>query len=431
MIHPSYLAQKIEVIFPEIVSLRRDLHSHPELSEQEIRTEDKICEYLTSLKIPFQRGIAGHGVVATIQLGNPCISSPAVGIRADIDALPIQEAVDVSFRSQVPGVMHACGHDIHTAILLGTAKMLKEISDKQFISLGPGVHGDLFGNIDGTVKLFFQPAEETVGGASSMIEAGCLENPHVSAVIGLHIAPHLPAGSIEFCRGKMNAASDEFTITVKGQSAHGAKPHEGADALLSACQIVSSLQSVVSRRISPLDSAVVTVGQFQSGTKNNIIAKKAICYGILRTLEPKIRPLAKREISTIVKKTAEAFGTDASVDFIESYPALINDAQIEAILEETANQLLPEKNIFFMPYPSMGTDDFSYFCHATKAAYFNLGSSFPDNGKTNEAQSVNKKGEDHPPQSLHSEFLCPDESCMKTGILMETAVVLRLLSYLK
>lgn len=386
---------QVAAILDEIIAIRRDFHAHPELSEQEERTEAKISEYLTAWGIPHETGVAGHGVVGLIRGKGP----HTVAIRGDIDALPIQEKNDVPYRSQNPGVMHACGHDIHTAVLLGTAKLLKAMEDE----------------LPGTVKLLFQPAEETVGGALPMIKAGCLEHPRVDAVIGLHVEPDIITGGLEFRRGSMNAASNEFTITVEGVSSHGARPHNGVDSILAASQIVNALQSVSSRNVAATDPVIVTVGQLNAGTAPNVLAGEAVMKGMIRTLNPATRALAVRRVEELAKLTAEAYGAKARVDFIESYPALINNDEIEDILERTAAQYFAPEQIFFRPESSMGAEDFSYFCDAVKGAYFNIGT---------------KTSPDAPTVALHNEFYCPDEGCIRAGITMEYAGALAILDKL-
>ena len=263
----------IAEIFKEVVEIRRDFHMHPELSEHEERTMRKISEYLTAWNISHQTNIGGHGVVGMIEGKARSATGrkyDAVGLRADIDALPIQEEVDCAFRSVHAGVMHACGHDIHTAMLLGTAKILKALEDQ----------------FSGTVKLFFQPAEETVGGAAQMIRDGCMEAPVVGAVLAFHVAPYLPTGTIEFCRGKMNAATCDLSIKVEGISCHGAHPEGGVDAIVVGAQIVTALQSIISRNLSPTNAGIITVGQFHAGVKDNVIAGSAKLTGTLRALDP-------------------------------------------------------------------------------------------------------------------------------------------------
>lgn len=394
------IKHRIDEIYDEILEIRRDLHAHPELSENEVRTSHKISAYLSSLKINHETGVAGYGIIATIIGKRKSISNqrfPVVAIRADMDALPICEMVDIPFRSTTEGVMHACGHDIHTAIMLGAAKLIKELEDK----------------ISGTVKFFFQPSEETIGGAMRMIEYGCMENPKVDAVIGLHVSPYIPAGAVEFCRGKMNAASTEFKIKVDGISCHGAHPDNGVDPIFVASQIITSLQSIVSRNISPTNPAVVTIGQFHSGTKDNIIPAQATLSGIIRVLDSNSQILVKDRVETISINTAKALGASASVSFNDSYPTLINDDELEYIIENVANKHFEKDQIFFLPKPSMGAEDFSYFSEISKAVYFNIGT------KTKDEKVL---------QSLHSEYYNPDESCIKSGLLMEVISVLELLN---
>ncbi len=395
--------QEIDAIYDEIVAIRRDFHAYPELSEQEVRTAAKVSSYLTAWGIPHETGIAGHGIVATLEGKQAPAADQAftvVGIRADMDALPIAEKAAVPFCSTVEGVMHACGHDMHTAILLGAAKILKAHENE----------------LPGTVKFFFQPAEETVGGAKPLIDAGCLENPKVDGVLALHVAPTMPVGIVEFCPGKMNAASTEFQITVEGTSCHGAHPDLGVDPILAACHVVTALQSIVSRTLSPTNAGLVTVGQFHGGHANNVIPKEVLLSGIIRALDNDTRALLKEKVQLVATQTAQAFGAKADIVFKDSYPALVNDDDVQEIIKEVAYSHLPKSAIHFMPEPSLGADDFSYFTNATKALYFNIGTKSPN--------------ETHP-QTLHSEWFNPDESAMKVGMLMEVMGVLALLNHKK
>ncbi|MBN7773214.1 M20 metallopeptidase family protein [Clostridium aminobutyricum] len=397
------IERKIEEILEEIICIRRDFHTNPELSEYEVRTAQKISEYLTAWEIPHQTGVAGNGIVALLQgkkVQDEAKRFQTIGIRADMDALPIQEAVDVPFRSVKSGVMHACGHDIHTAILLGTARIFKELEE------------DLTGN----VKFFFQPSEETVGGAERMIQEGCMENPKVDVVIGLHVAPEIPVGCIEFCKGKMNAASTEFKIWVEGIECHGAHPETGIDPIVAASHIVCALQSIVSRNTSPTQPTVITVAQFHAGKKNNIIPKEAVLSGIIRTLNMKSRTFLKKRVEELAVLCAESFGAKARVQFTDSYPVLINDEEIESILEKAARQFLPKNKILHCSEPSMGADDFSYFSRVAKTVYFNIGT-------LSEGESV--------PQRVHSAHFNPDEQCIEVGMTMEILGTLELLSQKK
>lgn len=390
----------VENIYDEVVEIRRDLHKYPELSEQEFRTAKKICEKLDQYNISYVDKVAGNGIVATIY-GDKVIENQrfkVVAVRADMDALPITELTALEFKSQNKGIMHACGHDIHTAVMLGTAKLLNSMKSE----------------FSGCIKFFFQPAEESIGGAERMIESGCMEDPKVDAVIGLHVTPTLESGCVEFCPGKMNAASTEFEIIVNGESCHGAHPDNGIDSILTACHMVTALQSIVSRNLDPAEPGLITVGQFHSGNRNNIIPKDATISGIIRTLDNDTQALIKQNIIRTAKNTAQAFGANADIYFEDSYPALVNDSLIQKIIQEVAFKHLKKSDIYFMEKPSMGSEDFSYFSKHARSLFFNIGCKF-DGDNSN--------------QALHSEYFCPDENCMKTGILMEVLGVLAILDF--
>lgn len=384
---------RIDEIFDEVVEFRRDLHMYPELSEEEKETSQRIQEKLKALGVDFQADIAGHGVVGTIYGQN---RDHAVGIRADIDALPIHEQTEFSYKSTVPGVMHACGHDIHTAILYGTAKVLSEIKD----------------SLPGSVKLFFQPSEETVGGAKQMIEQGCLDMPKVRSVVGLHVESTVPAGSVLFTPGPMNAASCEFYVTVIGKSCHGAHPDAGIDPLLPACNMVSALQSIITRRLDPAETGLITVGQFHSGTKNNVIPGETKFSGIIRTLNLSNRDLIKQQIEKLCTSIAESYGASCIVEFHDSYPSLENDDELYSWVKDSAAEILGKDKIIVQAKPSLGADDFSYFCHESRGLYYMIGTGLED-GKTS--------------YPIHSEFFNPDEECIRVGILTEVAAALKIL----
>ena len=263
------------------VALRREIHSHPELSDREEQTSALVCRELERLNIPYTVLPGMHGVVGMISSGR---EGPTVALRADMDALPIQEQTGLAFASQKEGVMHACGHDVHTAVLLGTASVLAE-------------NKALF---RGNVKLFFQPAEEGVGGAKRMIAAGCMENPHVEAVFGLHSAPRLPAGKIGTKPGWTSASSDEIKIRVHGKSAHGASPDEGVDAIYIASQLVVALYGLMARRVRGTDSIALNVGKFHAGNANNIICECAELEAMYRTFRADTRQRMKQEICDLV-----------------------------------------------------------------------------------------------------------------------------------
>ncbi len=391
------IRQKIDEIFLKVVAFRRDLHMYPELSEAEERTSARICEELQKLGIPF-KVTPQKAVIATIE-GRAAASSgkySGLGIRADFDALPIREETGLEYSSMNPGVMHACGHDMHTAILLGTGMILNEMRNS-------------FG---GFVKLFFQPAEETVGGAKNMIEAGCMENPDIDVVIALHVAPDVKSGRLQFCPGKMNAATANLFIDVEGVSCHGAHPDQGVDALLASSNIVTALQAVVARNLSPTQPGIVTVGTFHSGQKENVVAGSAKMTGTLRALDMDTMSKIKKHVKVTAEGIASAYGAKASVRMIDSYPSLENNIKLGKLMELLAKELLGEENVEYMEAPSLGADDFAFFTQYCDGVYMNLGTT---------------TGKEVYPQKLHSEFFSPDEEAMKTGILMETMAAFKLL----
>ena len=388
------IKKRIDEIFEELVEIRRDFHMHPELSESEHRTSEKICEYLDAWGIEYQKGIAKTGVVGIIRGKTP---GRCVAARADIDALPVQEATNCIFKSVNDGVMHACGHDIHTTVLLGVAKILKELENE----------------LKGNVKLIFQPAEETVGGAERMIKENCMKNPDVEYITGVHVMPYLNAGFVELKYGKLNAATNSVKINVKGKTGHGAYPDTAIDAIVVSSYIITALQSFISRNISPLNSVVLSLGKINGGTKGNIICGEVEMIGTLRTLDPKTRQFAKERITQIVENTAKAHGAEATVSLEDGYSALICDDDVMDVVVDTAKRILGEDKIYMKEFPSMGAEDFSYFCEVAKGAFYSIGCGV-------------KEGNNNAP--LHSEFFEADEECIKTGVLMQTEVLLNLLN---
>lgn len=389
--------QKIDEIFPKVVAFRRELHMYPELSEAENRTSSRICEELEKLGIPFTV-TPQKAVIATIEGRGkgPAVKYKGLGIRADFDALPVQEQTGLEYSSKNPGVMHACGHDIHTAVLLGTGMILNEMRD----------------NFAGVVKLLFQPAEETVGGAKDMIEAGCMENPEIDSVIALHVTPDVKSGRMQFCPGKMNAATATLHIDVEGVACHGAHPDQGVDALLAASNIVTALQAVVARNLSPTQPGVVTIGTFNSGQKENVVAGSAKMTGTLRALDMDTMNTIKKHVKATAEGIAAAYGAKAHVRIVDGYPSLENDIELGKIMEALAKELLGGENVEYMDAPSLGADDFAFFTQYCDGVYMNLGTT---------------TGREAHPQKLHNEFFSPDEEAMKTGILMETMAAFKLL----
>jgi len=375
--------KRIDEIFDELVQIRRDFHMHPELSQNEFRTQRKIREYLNKW------GIENYICAETGVLGI---------IRGDIDALPIHEENDVPYRSVTPGVMHACGHDAHAAIVLGTAKIIKELADSE-------------DSVNGNVKIFFQPAEETIGGAERMIREGCMEEPKVDYVLGLHVQPYLNAGKVELKYGKLNASTDSINIVLKGKAVHGAYPDKGIDAIVMAGYVITALQSIVSRNTSPLNPVAISLGKISGGVKDNIIADEVKITGTLRTLDDETRQYTKDRISNIVKNTARAFGGEGLTTFYEGYKALINNNEVVDIIKENAIKLLGKENVEFKKLPSLGAEDFSYFMDVAKGAFFHLGCGNPAKGITS---------------PIHTEHFDIDEECLKVGVRLQVENVITL-----
>lgn len=371
-----------------------DFHKHPELGWQEHYTSSKICSLLTEMGISHEQGVPGTAVVGLLK-GN--LPGKTIALRADIDALPIQEKTTLAYASLNKGVMHACGHDAHTTILLGTAKILSGMRDK----------------IQGQVKFLFQPDEENEGGALPMIRKGCLENPDVDYVLGLHVDETLPAGKIHYKYGKMAAASDYINITITGKSSHGASPEEGIDALLVAANILTTLQTIIAREISPSNSVALTFGKISAGKRVNILAEKVEFNGTLRTLDEKTRNFCKARIVEIVKHVAKSMRAEGSVEIIPSYAPLINDDFVTDQVKEVAVQILGSKNVAEMEAPSLGVEDFSFYLEQVPGAFYNLGCI-----KTGKPES----------QILHNPYFEVDQGCLGVGVLLQVANTLNLLS---
>lgn len=351
---PNEILVKAKNIKDWMVEIRRDFHKNPELSREEFRTRDKIVEYLEDLGIDYKTGVADTGVLAIIW-GKK--QGKTVALRADMDALPIQDKKDVDYKSKVAGKMHACGHDAHLAILLGAARILKGMEEK------------LMGN----VKLFFQPAEETVGGAKPMIKAGVMENPKVHAVFGLHVSTEIDIGGIGIKYGQMNAYSDNIKITIYGKNSHGAYPQEGVDAIVVASQVVIALQSIVSRNVDPKNSAVVTIGTINGGSQNNIIAGKVELSGTIRTLDPNTRSLVIKKVKDITSQISAGMGARAEVIIEEGYIALINRDEIVDIVKRSGEEILGSDKVTILKDTSLGVEDFAYFAKAAPSAFYRLG----------------------------------------------------------
>ena len=345
--------QQAQELLPWLIEVRRDFHQYPELGFAEFRTQEQIMRYLDEMGIPHVKA-AGTGIVGLIQGGRP---GAVVALRADIDALPILEAEDREYRSKIPGRMHACGHDAHTTCLLGAARILNGIKEE----------------LPGTVKLFFQPAEETDGGALPMIKEGVLDNPKVDAVFGLHVSADIPVGQIGVKYGQMNAASDDLHITVRGENGHGAYPHSGRDAIVIAAHVITALQTIVSRNVDPRQAAVITLGVIQGGTATNILAQEVKLSGTIRTLDPKVRAFVKERVREVADLTARSLGGEAEVTMLEGYTALINNDELVDLVKRNGEELLGPQNVRINPLPNMGVEDFAYFAEHVPGAFYHLG----------------------------------------------------------
>jgi amidohydrolase len=340
---------------PELVALRNKLHQHPELAFEEHETAKAVTDFLKRLKIPSRGGLGKTGVVAVLEGGKP---GPTIGIRADMDALPIHEQTGLAFASKVPGKMHACGHDVHTVIALGVAAVLSELK----------------GELKGKVKFIFQPAEETLSGAQAMIADGALEDPKLDLILGYHNWPAVPAGKVGYNAEAVMAAADAFDITLKGRDGHGAHPHLAVDTLAAAAHLVAQLQTIVSREVKPTSAAVLTIGELHAGRARNIIAGTAELKGICRTLEPGVSEKVEAAVRRMLEGLKTAMRVEYTLDWKRVAPPLRNDPAILQRLLESARQTLGLDNVLQLPEPSMGSEDFAWFAEKVPAAHLRIGS---------------------------------------------------------
>lgn len=386
-------------IIDRVISLRRDIHSHPELSQHEERTSDIAANVLESLGLEVQRNINGFGVVGLLRGKNA--GAKTVALRADMDALPLKEATGLQYASVNDGVMHACGHDSHTAILLGAAMVLS------------GMKNELNGN----VKFMFQPAEELnpIGGAPGMISAGVLENPNVNAIFALHVWPTYETGKIAMRPGAQMAASDRIYITVHGKTAHGSRPDQGVDAVVIASHIVTGLQTIVSRSVSPLDSAVVTIGTIHGGNRYNVIADRVELEGTVRTLSAEVQEAMPEIIARTAKNIALSFGGECEVKYVKGYPPMINDKNLTDLACNSVRKYLGDNALIIPEQPDLTAEDFAFFARERPSVMAWLGC---------RPESVNIKDM----AMLHNNKFCPDENCFKYGIEFFTGCVLDFLN---
>ncbi|MES2347776.1 MAG: M20 aminoacylase family protein [Pseudomonadota bacterium] len=347
------LVEPIIAFQSEIQQIRRDLHAHPELCYEEKRTSDVVADKLSEWGIPVIRGLGLTGVVGIIKNGS---SRRAIGLRADMDALPMQEVNTFAHASRHPGKMHACGHDGHTAMLLGAAKHLAEHR-----------------NFDGTVYLIFQPAEEGGAGARRMIEDGLFEQCPMDAIYGMHNWPGAPVGTMSVVEGPMMASSNEFYVTVKGKGAHAAQPHKGIDPVMVAVQIAQSWQTIISRQKSPLDTAVLSITQIHAGSATNVIPDEAELVGTVRTFTQPVLDMIEQRMGEIARHTAAAFGAEVDFTFRRNYPPLVNHAAETKFAVEVMKSVVGADNVDDNVEPTMGAEDFAFFLQAKPGCYVFIG----------------------------------------------------------
>ncbi|NLY54333.1 MAG: amidohydrolase [Firmicutes bacterium] len=354
----SKLWERAHELKDEFIAYRRDFHQHPELGMEEVRTSGIVADFLTSLGLEVTR-VVGTGVVGLLRGSKP---GKTMALRADMDALSIPQQNDVPYASIYPGKMHACGHDGHTAILMGVAKLLAEMKDE----------------IAGNVKFFFQPAEEGPGGALPMVEAGVMENPKVDAVMGLHLGTNLSTGKIGLMAGVSSAGTDSISITLHGKGGHGAHPHSSIDPIVAAGHLIVALQTIASREIDPLGSVVVTIGTINGGYRSNVIAHEVTLTGTVRTLDPEVRATMPERIERIIKGICETFRCSYDFDYDHGYPSVVNDPAMADLAEAAAKRLLGEENVVRFSVPSMGGEDFSYFAEKAPGIFLRLGAANPE-----------------------------------------------------
>lgn len=376
----------------ELIKIRREFHMYPEVSGQEYETMERIASYLDRWGVSYEKGVAVTGLVARLAGNRP---GKNIALRADIDALGFDEMnTELPYCSRNPGVMHACGHDVHTTILLGAVKAIKSLN----------------GDFPGSVTFIFQPDEEGNGGARRMIQAGCLEHPHIDHVLGLHVDPRFPVGKIGVVYGKMYAASDMITLKVYGKSCHGAQPQEGVDAIVIASNIINAIQTVISRATDPMDSAVCTIGKIEGGHIRNQVAEYVQCEGIIRTLDSRTRIETRKKITEICTGVASAMGGRAKLEVTESYGPLITDKAVTDMIRKTAGKLFGTDGVILEAGPQMTVEDFSYFASACPSGFYHLGCAAPE--KADKAIQ------------LHNSCFDVDEKCIVAGVRLQVEAAL-------
>ena len=379
------IREKAEQYFEEVKAIRHHIHANPELSFQEYNTASFISDKLKAVGIKHTPGIAGTGIVAIIEGKNP--GKRCVALRADMDALPILEKNEVAYRSQNNGVMHACGHDVHTSCLLGAAFILNDLKNE----------------FEGTVKLIFQPGEEKdPGGASLMIKEGVLENPRPAAIFGLHVFPYLPSGSVGFRPGQYMASADEIYITIEGKGGHAASPHLTADTISIAALLITGLQQVVSRKANPVSPSVLTFGKIQGGSATNVIPEKVEILGTFRAMDEQWRYEAHKWIKDFTISTCEAYGAKVTIDIPPGYPSLFNNPELTSNAIAWAGEYLGPANVKELEV-RMGAEDFAFYTLQVPGCFFRIGTS--------------KEGKEFT-SPVHTATFDIDEEALKVGMGM-------------
>lgn len=391
----SEISEQINRIEAELKENRRYIHMHPELSFREYNTSSFIQKKLDEMGIKYVSGIAENGICAYIY-GNKNIESKSMKsilIRADMDALPIDEVSDKPYKSQNKNVMHACGHDAHVAVLLGVCKVLNNFKDK-------------FG---GVVKAVFQPGEETSGGALPMIEEGVLENPHTDVCVALHCDSDLDCGTIRVKPGSLYASPDDFRITVKGKGGHGAEPHNCIDPIMISASIIQALNNLISRETDPFDNAVISVGSIHGGSATNIIPDSVEIQGTARSLTNEIRGFLKKRIGETAEGICKTFGAECEYEYTELFPPLINDEKLAEDVYDSACRSIGKDKCVWGGAPTMAGEDFSYFSQNRPSVLFKLGCRNKSLGIVS---------------LIHHSSFDIDENCLKTGVKVFVGFVL-------
>lgn len=392
----SELADRIKSLaaqyHDDVVTYRRELHANPELAFEEVKTADFIAGKLQSFDIPFKRGIAKTGIVALIEGKNP--GKKTIALRADMDALPIRETNDVPYKSKVAGLMHACGHDVHTSSLLGTARILAVLK----------------GEFEGTVKLIFQPSEEKLpGGASVMIEEGVLEKPKPTSIFAQHVFPNLEAGQVGFRPGMYMASADEIRMTVRGKGGHAATPHENVDPVLIASHIIVALQQIVSRNAEPTIQSVLSFGRVIAEGATNVIPNEVYIEGTFRTMNEPWRADAHSKITKMAQEIASSMSGSCEIEIKKGYPCLYNDEELTQRAKNWAIDFLGEENVKDLNI-RMTAEDFAYFSQLIPACFYRLGTGNKERGIIS---------------PVHTSTFDIDEAALETGMGLMSYLAIR------